>query len=660
MVGWKASLFLLFALILPAQDLRKLPDWAQAAAAEVAGKPTPEADAWIVLDRTEMAYTGEGEVRTRKLRLVKITTERGLNEAAFLLRGLGGKASKIKKLKGWNLRPDGELVKLNDDLIVTTGTSSSDRVSSAEVTIAVLPRAVKGSWIAFESMEVFNHPMGPTDLIFPMESRPIHRWELTVAKQEGWFSNLKHVKVLLDARNFKPWFQAAEVVPGQSVRITDLPALPEDEGAHPQARDVVPAVLIRFDDPTLQQMPSIQSWDLMARFFHDRYQSRYSPKTEMGIQGKDPAKALHAIRAWMTRELTYRQVYLSPERTCIPEFVPETLRKRYGDCKDLASCFISEARNAGLKAYPVLARINEGHASSAEPVSLETFNHVIVGVKLEQSLGLASEVETAQGRILLVDPTDRLAPLGALPVDHRGREVLLCSENGGLWIKIPVSAVKVPRTRVTIKGEVMPPGRLEATVTFEEEADGFGLRQACLDRGTQKMREYLLETLVDIPPTGSLEIVSVGDPFAVDQAFGVTFKIVHPDGFHLQVGEGVLASLGLPAAPSPIQKPGQARRYPVEWRGVGLREYEASIRLPWLVTPVLPVYSIHTPFRTAEWSAKALPAGGQCTLQLVYRQQRQDVFFAFDEREKGLTEWKKDRSQIKTLLNDGLAFKLNL
>lgn len=659
MLGWKASLFLFLAMMAPAQDLGKLPSWAQAAAAEVAGKPLPEADAWIVLDHTEMAYTGDGEIRTRKLRLVKILTERGLNEAFYKLRGLGGKASKVKKLKGWNLRPDGEVVKLNDDWVATTGTSHTDSVSTEVMTLAILPRAMKGSWVAFESQEVFNYPMGPVDRVWPLEDRPIHRWELSLAKQEGWFTDLKQVTVHMEPRNLQPWLPAVEIQAGQSVIITDLPSLPEDEGAHPHAFDVWPSILVRFEDPKLKEVPSIQSWDLLAKFFHERYQARYSPRPEMGIQEKDPAKALQGIRSWMTRELTYRQVYLSPERGWIPEFVPETLRKRYGDCKDLASCFISEARNAGLKAYPVLARIVEGHAAATDPVSVASFNHVIAAVELGKSLGLPSEIDTPQGRFLLIDPTDRLAPLGALPSGHRDREVLLCRETGGVWMKIPPSSVRAPRSKALLKGKVTAPGRLEGTMILEEEADALGLRQACLDRGAHKMREFLLEALLDFPPTGTLEILKVGDPFDVEKTFQVSFTFSHPDGFHLQSGEGILASLGLPAAPNPIQKPGKPRRYPVQWRGIGLWDFEAIIQLPWTATPVLPTFEMRTPFRSVQWTAKAAPGEGGSHLHLNFRQQRQDAHFDFPEREKGLAEWKKDRSQFKTLLSDGLAFKLN-
>lgn len=307
----------------------------------------------------------------------------------------------------------------------------------------------------------------------------------------------------------------------------------------------------------------------------------------------------------------------------------------------------------------MLSRIVDGRAASTDPVSISSFNHVIAAVKLEQSLGLASEVETLHGRFLLVDLTDRLGTLGALPSEHRNREVLICLDSGGLWITIPPSAVKAPGSRTSIKGDVAASGRLEATMTFHEEANFLGLRQACLDRGPQKMGEFLLETVLDIPPTGNLEVIRVGDPLEVERPFEVVVKLVHQGGFRLREGEGILAALGLPSVPNLIQKSGKPRQYPVESRGIGLWEYEATIHIPWAVTPVMPVLSFQTPFRKVDWIAKVTTEGSRTALHLSFRQQRQDAYFDFAEREKGLVEWKKDRGLYRSLLSDGLVFRLN-
>lgn len=653
--GWLVATML--TLSLGAQDLSKLPGWAEAAARAVEGVSVPAADAWVVLNRTEIAYTGSGEVRTRKYRLVKILGERGLSEASYWLGGIGGKASRVDKLKGWNLRPDGEMAKLDQDTVVATDTSSSERVSTGRLTVAVVPRAVKGSWIAFESQETFRYPTGPCDRVFMMEEHPVFRWELGVAKKDGWFTSLKQVGVSMEVRHFEPWIKDAQIQPGQSVQVSNLPPLPKDEGATPHGLDVLPSVLVRFQDPELSTVPPTQSWDAMAKWYLDAYVGKLSTQVLTGVQEKDPALALPAIHRWMSRQLEYRQVYLSPERGTVPERAEETVRKRYGDCKDLATLFMSEARTLGLKAYPALCRIVEGTARQVEPVFVGAFNHVIAAVRLEKSLGLSAEVETPAGRFLLVDATDRLDRFGPLPWDHRGRELMICTEKGAVWVTVPVSSTQRPSIRYLLEGTADPKGALDATLAIREEADGAGLRSACLHRGVSKIKEYILENLLDLPSTGTAEVLSVGDPLNLEQPFEVKLKLLHPVGFRPMGAEAALVAWGLPSVPNPIQKNAVPRAYPVEFRGGGRIEYEARVQLPWRVQPLLPVLKIDSPFRVAEWFAEmqSSPMGSQ--IRLRFSQQRKDAGFGFKERDHGVSEWKKDRSQLRTMLSDGLTFK---
>jgi len=651
-------LLLALTSMLSAEDFHKLPAWAQAAALEVLNKPIPDADAWVVLEQTEMAYIGGGEVRTKHLRVVKILTERGVNEAGYILRGLGGKASRINRLKGWNLRPDGELVKLDNDHVLSSGTSDATSVSTTVATLAVLPRATKGSWVAFESEETTKFPGGPLSRFQILEENPIHRFLLLAAKKEGWFSELKQVSLQLEAFHFKPWLKDAEIQSGPSLQILDLPALPKDEGAQPPSEDVLPEVMVRFEDPELKDVPPTKSWDVFARYFHDSYKTRYSGKSEIGLLEKDPEMGLLAIHRWMTRGLIYRQVYLSPERGWTPERAAETIRKRYGDCKDLASCFVSEARAMGLKAYPVLCKIQEGTAHSSDCVSVASFNHVIAAVQLEKSLGLPAEIETPKGRFLLVDLTSRSTPLGLLPSGHRNREVLICQEAGGLWVHIPISAVQQPTCNVRLDGRVDGPGRLEATLRFQEQGDALGLRSTYLGQGAQGLREFLLRNYLDLPLTGALDLVQVGDPLEIEKPFEVQLRLNHPDGFHLQGQEGILVSWGLPGTPGPIQKPGRPRQFPILIEDISRCDYEATLHLPWPVTPVVTAKKIDTPVRMIDWSAAEAREGAGSVVHLTFREQKHDAYFDYPDREHGLGVWKNDRLQVRELYREGFAFKL--
>ena len=114
--GWKIS---------------KLPDWAQAyALAATTEKPPEDAEAWVLLDRTEFAYMGNGEIRRRHFRLVQVLGEKGTGEGVYALHGLGGNSSRIKKLKGWNLRPDDTVTKVDRDDLVLFDSDNGSKVST--------------------------------------------------------------------------------------------------------------------------------------------------------------------------------------------------------------------------------------------------------------------------------------------------------------------------------------------------------------------------------------------------------------------------------------------------------------------------------------------------------------------------------------------------
>lgn len=64
----------------------------------------------------------------------------------------------------------------------------------------------------------------------------------------------------------------------------------------------------------------------------------------------------------------------------IPSSVSETLKRRYGDCKDKAVLFISILKALGIKAYPALVNTEIGPKINALLPSNNIFDHVIVKV----------------------------------------------------------------------------------------------------------------------------------------------------------------------------------------------------------------------------------------------------------------------------------------
>lgn len=655
-----ALLLLAFAQPLVARSFGSLPDWAEAAIQKAeASKPPPDADRWVILDRTEFAYTGDGEVRTHRFRVVKVLSDRGRDAATFVLMGLGGGASKVKKLKGWNLRPNGEMEKLESDhVIAIENAGNSNGVDNSRLTGATLGRVVKGSYVAFESLQSFQNPTGPAGMAFPLEQDPVFRWEFAAAKHEGWFTNLSGVGVAMDVRHFKPWISAYKEVPGEEIDADNLPALPKDEKAEPWPWNAVPRVQVRFLDPALHDSLDLKTWDGIASWIEKSYLAHADASAIPGLAAHHDVEGLKAISSWMSRELIYKQVYLSPERGFVPLDAADVVRRRYGDCKDLASCFIAAAKAAGFKAYPVLARIVEGRIEPDEPISVAAFNHMIAAVRLDHPLGLPAEVETPAGRFLLVDPTARLTPFGVLPQEHRGGRVMLCAGQAGTWITIPDAAIEPSMLKVTLEARVDGSGRLEGTARLDESGDAEGLRSAALSMTPKDLKAYVLDHLIAIPSDGILEIQGHGDPLDLSKPFHMDVRLVHPRGVTFTTDEADLDALGIfRLQPGVIQPGGQARRYPVEQRASARLEVEAELHFPGAVAPFLPEKSLTGPFRNLSWSAKAVAAGTGTTVSLNLDSRLKPVYFGFGEQEQGVAAWSKYRKESRAFLDDALAFK---
>jgi hypothetical protein len=653
-------LSILLSQPLPAQDLGKLPDWAAQAAQSAAQAPPPaDADQWVLLDRTEFAYTGDGEVQTHRYRLVKVLTDQGTGAGVFMIMGLGGGASKVKKIKGWNLRPDGELDKLDSsDVFAIEKPGDSYGVDNSRTTGAVVQRVVKGSYVAFESLQYFNDPAGPAEFATVMERYPIFRWELTAAKSEGWFTNLKKVAISLDIRHFQPWIPAPQIQADREITANGVPALPKDELATPEGWDVLPRVQIRFLDPDLKTGPDLANWNGIATWLERSYLRHAASMALPGQTSQGGEAGLQVIHDWMSRELTYKQVYVTPERGFEPLDASEVVRRKYGDCKDLASCFIAAAQSAGLHAYPVLARIGEGRITADEPVHPGCFNHVIAAVRLDKSMGLPSEVVTPVGRFLLVDPTARFTPLGLLPADHRGGRVLLCANQSGTWIDIPDSAIAPSSLDIRLEADARTGGRLDGTVALIETGNSNGLRSAALNLTSKGFHDFILENLLSIPTDGTMEVLGHGNPLDSSKPFRVEVRISDPKGMTVAGSEWDMNPLGIfRLVPPVIQRPGMPRRYPVvQDQGAGLSVH-AEIRFPLPVTPYLPERSIKSAFEDLEWTAKVAPSPAGSTVTIDMKRQEKAVVFGFGDQDKGVQAWSKNRKEIRRFLDDALAFK---
>lgn len=645
-------LLLLIASPLLSHGPEDLPQWAVGPSLESLATKAPDgADAWILLQRNEFVYSGDGEYQRRQMRLVRVITERGKGEAAFALAGFGGKTGKVRKLQGWNLRPDGELVRLDSDDVLTFSGDREASFSTRTVTTARLSGVVPGSLVAFECIEKVRLPLGPADILFPMEEHPVRRWELSASVAPGWFNSAPAVKVRLGLLHFNPWISQVSMT-ADSIVAMELPPVPAGEQLHPHEINSLPMVSVAFLDRGAANGPSLASWDDLARWIQRSYQARFQPIKPVEAPAGPPGGALASILDWMNRELLYKQVYLTPERGWLPESSEEVVRRRYGDCKDLSACFSGAAIAAGFEPHPVLARISEGALEVDSPVNPYLFNHVITAIRLKDSMNLPAEVETPRGRFLLVDPTSRLTPFGLLPPDHRAGRVMICLEEGAQWVDIPARAIQAQILDITLKGNIDPSGTLEGEVQIAEQGEAASLRGTIKFGNPLSLKERVIH-LLGLTASADLNGISVKNAEVLEAPLEVSARVRIPLFMTRTRGESVLRQTGFPGLPPLLPREAPARLYPLEsisdlqWR------LHLELDLPAPMQLLSSARQIDTPFRTASWSAKVL----ERHLSAVFLQAHHDAKFDHSSKNEGLQLARKDRRQLHDLLEEATSLK---
>lgn len=193
------------------------------------------------------------------------------------------------------------------------------------------------------------------------------------------------------------------------------------EPSGPRFFDVVPVVSVRLRAWTHagQTHEAFATPEEFARWMHD-VQSETTTKNAaledtvkkiLADVGPDPRAKARALYEWVQQNIRYVAVEVGIGGWR-PHDALTVFEHRYGDCKDKANLLRTMLEIAGIESY--LASIYS-HRGLPRPFGLPgvgNSNHAILAVDLPDGL-------------VLVDPTSRVVPFGALPPNDQGADVLV-------------------------------------------------------------------------------------------------------------------------------------------------------------------------------------------------------------------------------------------
>jgi tetratricopeptide (TPR) repeat protein len=387
----------------------------RAAAAVEAG----EGGVAVLLAETRYEYDEAGR-ETYTYRLVyRIASASAHDSWSAIEEGWSPWHQEKPSLRARVITPDGAVHSLDPSTIAENGEAaqSPDMFEDDRVLRAPLPATGAGAVV---EQEVVVHETAPFFAGGVLHVRPL---PMAVP--------VRLTRLVLEAPAAAPLRWAARLLPAASPReetvggrrrITfeyrDLPAAEEAEpGMAPEAPRV-PYVAFSTG----------RSWADLAQ--------RYSAIVDQAIRGADLAPFLRAagggasqlelidrLLARLGNEVRYTGIELG-QGGLIPRPPAETLRRKFGDCKDKAVLLTALLRASDIPAYVALLNAAEDEQDVEEALpGFGGFNHAIVMVPGHPALW--------------IDPTDPYARAGELPVEDQGRLALIASPTATSLVRTP-------------------------------------------------------------------------------------------------------------------------------------------------------------------------------------------------------------------------------
>jgi hypothetical protein len=249
-----------------------------------------------------------------------------------------------------------------------------------------------------------------------------------------------------------------------------------------------------------------QTWEDLVRAEAEIVASRvqHIPLNTVAGAHDPPSQKLRAIYRFVSDEIRYVG-FEHGTGAVVPRHARTTLERRFGDCKDKVTLFLSLALAAGLDAYPVLVSSQRYDPRNLEAPSWRWFDHMIACVD-----GIESEP-------VCLELTTRNADVGELPSGLHGAVALdLRSDRGAVGPR----QLGIPRkswpVEVSVENLIDCDSNIAETVTLEyHDAAAIAARDALRGATNVERTRWAEETYAEVianAATPKFEFSGIDDP----------------------------------------------------------------------------------------------------------------------------------------------------
>ena len=414
------------------------------AAAAAALTPPPGADADVLLEEHEIRIDGDGRRTMSHHLIVRVLSDIGVTQWGTFGAWYTPWRMQRPLLRARSISPAGEVNSLDSATLVVAPAKPGSPIEfdDARVLRGPVPGVRQGSIVETLAVTTETAPVlsaSPTGLLWLGGAAPRRRIRASVEATGGVPLRARLAGTPVPLRSSsqagKTRFEVElESVPGETgVGEKDLPP------------DALPRPQLRYS--------AAKSWNDVA--------ASYAAIVDAQLAGSDlrpRAKALALTAA--SREEAVRRAYIEVRKSVrytavelgssaiVPRAPDETLRRGYGDCKDLSTLLVGLLRAAGIESY--VALISAASAPVAEELPGFQFDHAIVYVPGNPAIW--------------VDPT--VDGDGSLPPSDQDRAALVAQPRTRDLLRTPDTS-RDNLTRSVARIELAESGPARLTQTFE-------------------------------------------------------------------------------------------------------------------------------------------------------------------------------------------------
>jgi hypothetical protein len=492
---------------------------------------------------------------------------------------------RITSIHGWCIPTQGKDFEVKDKDLPERGytdVEGGELFSDIRAKVMSIPAADPGNILGYE-VERDVRPHFLQDEWFFQEEIPVAEARYTLQLPSGW-----EFKAL--------WINHTELPPVQvgnnqwQWQIKQIPEIRPEE-MMPQWRGVAGIMIVSLIPPG-GAVHGFLTWSEMGSWYKGLTQNRLdaSPAikrkvAELTTSRPTPLGKMQALAEFMQKDIRYVAITLGIGGVQ-PHPADETFSHRYGDCKDKATLLSSMLKEVGIDSYYVIINHERGGVTPLTPPHVGAFDHVVLAIRLPDSVTDPSVVAVLQhpmlGRLLFFDPTDEVTPFGQLYGFLQSNYALLVTPNGGELTQLPQLSTSANGTTRVAKLTLDPRGTLSGNVHETRVGDSAWYQRMTL-RYVEKDSDRIkpIETMMarsmgtfQITKATVINLKQNSLPFGYDWSF-VALDYGKNAGDLLLVRPRVIGSLA-----SGVLETKEPRKYPVEFEGPRRDVDNFEIKIP--------------------------------------------------------------------------------